>query len=286
MRYNWSEEQPFSIHYPIYVINMRQRKDKWDGIKKRFKHEKLIWSEGFDVRKKYNIVDKFVKDGLLKPPHGGAINYGNLGCACAHMKVWKRVAQGNEKCALVLEDDSVPTDQYLQGLYNCMEAAPDFDIIQMVALRPEGDDMHKHGLLKVKPGQNFILSNQRYRRLPNVWASAYLLSKSGAFKLLDLFRKNKFDLSHLNHDWAMTLAINDSPGFSKFVVKDQRFFVHDESDSDRVKMSQDPSSQRTAIKYNPEKKCLLANSYILACCVMIVIILLLVSLRRKKYVVK
>lgn len=265
-------KQPFSSQYPIYVMNMRQRKDKWDGIKKRFEHEKLTWSEGFSVREDYSIVDKFVKDGLLKPPQG-VINYGNLGCASAHMNVWKKVAQGNEKCALVLEDDSVPTDQYLQGLYNCMEAAPDFDIIQMVALRPEGDDMHKHGLLKVKPGQNFILSNQR--KLPNVWASAYLLSKSGAIKLLDLFRKNRFDLSDLMHDWAMTLAINDSPDFSKFVVKDQRYFVHDQSDSDRDPSSQHSRQDLTAIKHNPE-------SYFLASAFVIIILIILIFLFQVK----
>jgi hypothetical protein len=160
---------------------------------------------------------------------------------------------------------------------------------KMVALRPTGDDLNKHGLLKVKLGQTLTFHNQGYRSLPNVWTDAYLLSKSGAFKLLDLFRKNKFDLSNEIVDRAMTIAINGSTDFSKFVVVDQRYFVHDESDSDRKKMSQDPSSQHssTSIKYNPEKKCLLANSYLLlSACVMIVIILLLVSLRRKKYVVE
>lgn len=304
------EKQPFSNQYKIYVINMRKRDDKWNSIKERYKHEKLTWSEGFNVKENYSIVDEYVKDGLLKPPQG-AINYGNLGCASAHFNVWKRVAQGNEKCALVLEDDSVPTDQYLQGLYNCIKAAPDFDMIKMVALRPTGDDLNKHGLLKVKLGQTLTFHNQGYRSLPNVWTDAYLLSKSGAFKLLNLFRKNKFDLSEEIVDRAMTIAINGSTDFSKFVVKDQRYFVHDESDSDRKKMSQDPSryfvhdesdsdrekmsqdpsSQHssTAIKYNPEKKCLLANSYLLlSACVMIVlmIILVLVSLRRNKYVVE
>jgi GR25 family glycosyltransferase involved in LPS biosynthesis len=86
-------KQPFSSQYPIYVMNMRQRKDKWDGIKKRFEHEKLTWSEGFNVREDYSIVDKFVKDGLLKPPQG-VINYGNLGCASAHIHVWKKVGFG------------------------------------------------------------------------------------------------------------------------------------------------------------------------------------------------
>ena len=273
------EKQPFSSRYPIYVINMKKRKDKWDGIKTRYKDENLTWSEGFNVKENYSIVDEYVKDGLIKPPRG-VIKYGNLGCAFAHMNVWKQVAQGKEKCTLVLEDDSKPTDQYLQGLYNCIEAAPDFDIIKMVVIRPTGDDMNKHGLLKVKPKQNLD------ETLPNVWLCAYLLSKSGASKLLDLFKKKRFDLNNTIIDWAMTLAMNDSTDFSAYVVKDQRYFVHDESDSDRR-----AESVRRAhggpVKYSPEiPKITNQCFHLLSACVTLVLILvlmliLLVRLRQR-----
>ena len=179
-----------------------------------------------------------------------------------------RVAQGNDEYALVLEDDSVPTDKYLQGLYSCIKDAPDFDIIHMVVLRPEGDDMKKRGLLKVRHGQKLDP-----HRLPNIWLCSYLLSKSGASKLLDLFKKKKFDLNNEIIDRALVYATNDSPEFSRYVVKHRDYFVHDETDSDRRTSNPDRrvSNPNGPIKCNP----------ILPLALVLVLILFLLLVRRR-----
>ena len=218
----------FSDSHVIYVINMKERNDKWEAMKRRFINEKLIWSEGVDVRKNYGTVQEYVEKGLLRSPNG-KLKYGNLGCAIAHIRLWEEIADGHEEYALILEDDSVPTTNYLQGLYCAVNAAPDFDMINMVVLRPTGEDMNQHGMLKVKTRQKLNHAN-----LPNVWASAYLLSKTGASKLLDLFHAHPFDLNNVHIDWAMVEATNDSAGFARYVIKDSRYFKHDETDSDRV----------------------------------------------------
>lgn len=223
-----SSPQPFSSQHKIYVINMEKRDDKLRVIRALYKNETLTRSEGFDVRKNYSIVQEYVEDGLLKSPNG-KLNYGNLGAAIAHMKLWKEIAEGHEEYALILEDDSVPNTNYLQGLHGAVNAAPDFDMINMVVLRPMGEDMmNKHGMLKVKTKQGL-----NHARLPNVWTSAYLLSKKGASKLLDLFRAHSFDLNNVIVDRAMVAATNDSADFARYVVRDDRYFIHVETDSDR-----------------------------------------------------
>ena len=103
------------------------------------------------------------------------------------MNAWKRVRDGKQAYGLILEDDSSPTQAYLSGLYQIIDAVPDLDMVNLCVLRPQGRDMNVAGLLKVEPNQTLD-----YARLPNVWTCAYLLSRKGADKLLELFRKRMF----------------------------------------------------------------------------------------------
>lgn len=217
---------PFSKHHKIYVINMRKRKDKWNNIKTRFPNENLTWAEGFDVQKNTTILHNHIQQKFIKQPTQ-KIKYGYLGGAIAHINVWKTIANGKDDIALVLEDDSVPSKIYLRGLYEVIKNAPDFHFIHMCVLRPNGIHI-KNGLLKVKTKQ--ILDTNK---LPNVWMSAYLITKNGAHKLIQLFQKYNFDLNTIEWDRALVFATNKDTTFNRYVVKDQRYFIHDEHDSDR-----------------------------------------------------
>ena len=227
----------FSSNFPIYCINMRERQDKWNSIQERFQQEKLTWSEGFNIKEDPQLLETYIKRGYIRRPTQ-ELSYGNIGGGLAHVHVWERIAIGVAPLAMILEDDARPTDRYLDGLYEIIEACPNFDMVNLVVLRPHGSDMNASGLLKVDPIEKLR------EPLPNVRTCAYLMSQKGALKMLALFKRYKPDLNKQIVDRTMVRLTNTAPSFERYVVKDARFFIHDGSDSDRTKKNRKIAKRR------------------------------------------
>ncbi len=103
-----------------------------------------------------------------------------LACTISHMRVWKTIVASNLKHAIVLEDDVVAEDGFgvfLNDLTKCLP--PTFDLVHLY-IHPEFQSDWSN--LAASAPQAFVDFVPRYGR------SAYLLSQSGAQKLLRQFR--------------------------------------------------------------------------------------------------
>ena len=225
----------FSTFYPIYVINMKERADKWTSIQSHYENETLTWSEGIDLNKYPNKLIPYVETNLTQKPRP-PFNWRQLGGALSHFNVWQKIATDTQhKISMVLEDDSLHTESYQIGLHGIIETVPGFHMVNLCTLRPTGTDLHKHGLLKVNKNISYdypIFANTR--KYKNMWTDAYLLSRSGAIRLLESFKRYTFDMSKMNWDQGINFVTNKDNDFERYVVKDSRYFRHAcEKHSDR-----------------------------------------------------
>ena len=111
---------------------------------------------------------------------------GTLGCFLGHIKAWERVAEDDDgRVHLVLEDDAAPRSVLPRSL-SALGLTPDFDICfvntRMERLFADGEE------LPAKPTlyPAFEARNSRPAIQPATGGDAYLLTKSGAAKLLEV----------------------------------------------------------------------------------------------------
>jgi GR25 family glycosyltransferase involved in LPS biosynthesis len=105
-------------------------------------------------------------------------------CAVAqsHIKVWEKVANGENECALILEDDiwfhsnfTTKMDKVWNDVLSISDTKGSFDILYLSYVEV------KHGAPKT------LLSRNLFRPVRGLWhLSGYVLSREGAKKLIDL----------------------------------------------------------------------------------------------------
>jgi hypothetical protein len=181
------------------------------------------------------VYTKLHQEGLLTMPNPDITTFGNGGVAAAHITLWQHlitVMSDDGEIALIMEDDEKMVDGFMEKIHSVFHAIPGrVHHINLNALRPTGDLIDPAlQLYKVQK-----LSEIKNHHMPNVWASAYVVSKYGIKLLLNDFKFRKFDFSNpkFQVDYAVSHATMATRDMEAFVVGTNSLTYHTEKDSAR-----------------------------------------------------
>jgi GR25 family glycosyltransferase involved in LPS biosynthesis len=196
----------------IYVINLDREPDRWSRLKKELRRIKDVsGNDLLGLTERYNAVDarSFLQDPrqdsdvdpyytladqLFVEPQPRSLpskfeleapirmSRAEVAVAKSHIEVWKRIAQGTDNYALVLEDDV----WFHLGFARRLDQA--WKELTIASEGSEGVDVVYVSYMEVTNGapKSFISSNV-FRPVRGLWyLSGYILSRQGAEKLLRL----------------------------------------------------------------------------------------------------
>lgn len=165
----------------IFAISLKTAKDRRARMRSRLEALGLdfSWIDGVDLRgeseealatfrdlKTQRRISQIYNRGAL--PSGGA-----MGCYLAHLNAYRAMLGGGEKCALILEDDAILSEELPAYLEQLRMAAREFDILMLEDRRP---DMPS---LPVGPiGADCQIRLKKYGGL--VGSSAYVINERAA----------------------------------------------------------------------------------------------------------
>mmetsp|Transcript_88544 Transcript_88544/g.258840 ORF Transcript_88544/g.258840 Transcript_88544/m.258840 type:complete len:385 (-) Transcript_88544:260-1414(-) len=174
---NWTAEEEsearqwFKDNVAVYVLSLPTKGDhRWKGIKRRL-DELRIWATrvpGVDMTQR-GALDEAKRLGFVP----GRFNYskaqataytwkqnmgsmlGTVGCAAAHFKVQTKVIADGSPLALVMEDDSYPTDDFVPRLWSLVreELPCDWEVTALLTRCGYGRCISPH-LMRVMPDAN------------------------------------------------------------------------------------------------------------------------------------
>lgn len=174
---NWTEEEEdkarkwFKDNVAVYVISLPVKGDaRWRGIKARL-DDLQIWATrvpGVDMTN-HGALEDAKKQGWV-PEH---FNYsraqeqaytwkqnmgsmlGTVGCAAAHFKVQMKAVADGSPFAIVMEDDSWPTDDFIPRLWSLVheELPCDWEVTALLSRCGYGRCVSPH-LMRVMPDAN------------------------------------------------------------------------------------------------------------------------------------
>jgi len=174
---NWTAQEQaearkwFKENVAVYVLSLPTKGDhRWNDIKRRL-HELRIWATrvpGVDMTN-HGALQEAKRLGFV-PPH---FNYsraqstaytrkhdmgsmlGTVGCAAAHFKVQMKVIADASPLAIVMEDDSYPTDDFIPRLWSLVhqELPCDWEVTALLSRCGYGRCVSPH-LMRVMPDAN------------------------------------------------------------------------------------------------------------------------------------
>ena len=226
-----------SFPLTVLVISLLSRPDRWETITRRLAPFGVvpIRSPGVDVAANSSLVSS--SSDYVR---GTGKNPGYAGVALAHVHAWQTVAAAQSPM-VILEDDVIPLD--MDACVAAVETVePLFDSIQMNTLRPHWNETVNQplGLMRVDTTTNDGCIHGDLAC--NIWLSSYVISPGGARRFLDYFHKNPLNTDDDKWgqiDWGLIKALplmneSGSGPVAFFVINEtNRYFVHDESDSDK-----------------------------------------------------
>lgn len=158
---------------PAYVINLQERKDRWNHIQEKLKHfpfkiQRIDAIKGHDGLKTTPFVKGCLKQKQCSKYH--IESYGALGCAASHIEAWKNV----KSVSAIFEDDADPIETAHEKLKEAIDLVQknQYDLVLLGS--------HKAPFLQGKTFIPWIFSGT-----VTTGAWAYILSPYAASKLLE-----------------------------------------------------------------------------------------------------
>jgi len=164
----------------IYVISVNRNIHKFNRVENRLRKTLgNVEIERIQAVDREELTEAWLKEEgvtpspLWKEPWGDrTFTKGDIACAISHTKAWEKIISDGTKVALLLEDDVVLCDDFVEGCQNIENEVKEFDYIYL-ARKPIDDACFDLPVSEhlVRPGYSY-------------WCLASLISSSGAKKLL------------------------------------------------------------------------------------------------------
>jgi glycosyl transferase family 25 len=168
----------------IWIINLDKSTDRFERIKKNMdslniKFNRFSAIHGKDVSQEYldNDVNGICKTLLC--------NYGTIGCAASHKKLWKQLIDSNENEYVILEDDALVTQKSI-------------DIIKKLKPYIEKYNIDYLNLVCINLGcslqkTEFKIDEYEFGKpyIP-LQTCGYIITKTGAKKLLNIIQNTTY----------------------------------------------------------------------------------------------
>lgn len=171
-----------------YLINLKHAYDRRNLAVSRLTKLRLRFTifDAVDGRKLQHVDYNYYNAQRRLRYFGRHLNSREVACLLSHLKIYKDILNNSLPHALVLEDDVVLNDNFSKILKELLTSEFPFDFIRFLC---------EEKIAKKKPRCIMTLSNgDSLVRLPIApgGAHAYLVSLSGARKLLDYVESNGF----------------------------------------------------------------------------------------------
>ena len=149
----------------IYFINLKQNRDRWEKNKSKLPNFHL-----FDAVDGTKLdLNKLRQDGVLKEEKEwlGELGKGGVGCALSHISVMHKIKKQNEQYGLILEDDVVIPDNFIEQIKKLEKYfPPTWDIIYLGGCNIRGKKYNDYFLIpEIKDKHNYcchaILFNKK-----------------------------------------------------------------------------------------------------------------------------
>jgi GR25 family glycosyltransferase involved in LPS biosynthesis len=170
---------------PIYVINLKKSTDRLENVKKVMNKYNLKFNR-FDAVYGKDLSQEEVNKNANILCRTLLCNNGMIGCTMSHIKLWKQLLEDkNNDTYLILEDDIEDINiEQLNSLFNFInETKFDYDYINLNCISMFCQNLNKG----IKVNDKLYLTNKLF----SMGAAAYIINKSGAKKLVDMFNKYK-----------------------------------------------------------------------------------------------
>lgn len=188
-----------SIIDHTFVINLKNRTDRWQDIQKRFENTNLKL-ERWDAVNGRDLSEEYINSIT-----SGLCNYfcspAMIGCWLSHYTLWKYIVDNKLNNVLVLEDDAIPVTNFNNKLIQYWKNIPsDWDIIFLGCSGSCDNFPNSDTTIKYIYGENKKINGNDHLIVPSfpLMTHAYMISYNGAKKLIseELLKKVKYHIDY------------------------------------------------------------------------------------------
>lgn len=164
----------------VYVINVERNQDKFEKVKRRLRAalKDSIAIERIDAVDRDTLTEEWLNDKGIKPSptwrepwSNRTFTKGDIACALSHAKAWEKIILDKVEVALLLEDDAVLQDNFVEGCQKISEEkGKDFDYVYLARSKLSKDEEERVSDTLVRPKYSY-------------WCLASLITLKGAKKL-------------------------------------------------------------------------------------------------------
>lgn len=115
----------------IYIVHYKKLTDRKEKLENWFKDKNIIpiWVEG---AQREDITQEIINTYCTNQPNVPPMNLGEIGCTLGHLIAYKHAVDNNHKYIIILEDDCIFHENFIEIFNNLFENCPDdFDVISL-----------------------------------------------------------------------------------------------------------------------------------------------------------
>ena len=182
--YNYIEQYSNNKDYKIFCLNMNKSKDRWKNIEnynksQNLKIERFVAYDG----KKLNIKN-LINNNYLSSKN--SLEYGQIGCAYSHVKLWEKCLKLPYKYFVILEDDIILPIDFEKKIECIIKNAPNnWDIVYLGGCYVKGNLINKQ----------FIKPTALYYKY-NLCTHAYIINKNCIPKVIKRIKPIEYPIDN------------------------------------------------------------------------------------------
>ncbi|MFK4824155.1 glycosyltransferase family 25 protein [Paenochrobactrum sp. BZR 588] len=191
---------------PVYVINLERSRARWEALQKRANdldlHLRRV--EAVDGRHLDKVQLTNFDEASFRRLHGKTPLPGEIGCYFSHLKALQIIADGDDNCAVIIEDDVLFANDFNEVIEE-LQDIQGWDVIKLINNRVKFFQSKYVTIGGVDVGCCM--------HGPLGCAGGYMVTRDGAKKLLNTISKMElpYDVA-LERGW--------SGGYRVYIVKD------------------------------------------------------------------
>ena len=163
----------------IVIINLKHNKKRLKNITNNLQNLGINNYQIFDAIYGKNLSKQEIKNNTTFMARNFLCNYGMIGCAMSHIKIWKDFLNSKDKLILISEDDVEYNNNFpdfLNNIYNIYDKIR-FDILNINT---------SVGIFSSFSKSIFIDNYELNKPIFPLTMASYIISKTGAKRLLNI----------------------------------------------------------------------------------------------------
>lgn len=190
---------------PIYVVNMKERKDRWklfmeqDPAVKAMNVHRVNAFNGYRLNyKKDRRIALSSRMNIMRNTrriHQEVATLGAVGCSISHATIWKKILASNAPYAVVMEDDATFTIKELQQINELAKEIPGSAEVWLLGMTRSGSIREPVPRSKWSKVYQFTASH------------AYVITRAAAKKLLEQVFPVEMHIDHYMSNMSVLYEI-------------------------------------------------------------------------------